>query len=189
MPLMFTASEVCKYFYCPRELYFRNVQHIKPNRTYKMKRGQQKHEELIRKKTADITSEVQYYYNVYLKDDGLKLIALLDCLETNGDWGIPIDLKTGKCYYKKIKKHHYAQLLIQAILVEMQMGLSVSSVKVHYLDENEIIESRITISDKIWILNEIEKLKKYLEMEILPEPTPDTNKCNDCEYWKYCYGV
>lgn len=189
MGLMLTAEEIRQNFYCPRVIYFRKVRHITPYRTYKMQRGQEKHEELIRKKTADISSDVQYYYNVYLKDDGLKLIALLDCLETNGDWAIPIDLKTGKCYFRAIKKHHYAQLIIQAILVEMQMGLKVSSVKIHYLDENEIIENSINISDKIWVLNEMEKLKKHLKFEVIPDPTPHDKKCNDCEYWRYCYRV
>ena len=187
--LVFSAEEIRQHIYCPRIIYFRKVQHITPLTTYKMDRGTKKHEDLVRKKKPDLESEVQYYYNVYLIDEDLGLVALLDCLETDGEIGIPIDLKTGKCYKKVIKKHHLAQLIVQAILVEMQMGLKVPKVKVHYLDEDIILEKNITMSDKLWILNEVERMKKSAIQELILEPTKDRNKCNDCEYWAYCYRV
>ena len=69
------------------------------------------------------------------------------------------------------------------------MHLEVSNVKVHYLDENKIIESQITISDKLWILNEIEKMKKSIVDEIILDPTPNQDKCTDCEYLIYCQKI
>jgi len=187
LKLIFSAEEVRQHIYCPRILYFRKVQHIEPIKSYKMERGQEKHEELIRKKKVDINSNIQYYYNIYLKDEDLGILALLDCLETDGDYGIPIDLKTGKCYEREIKRHHFAQLVTQAILVEMQMGLRVPSVKIYYLDEDLLIDERITMADKLWVLEEVERMRKSIKTELILEPTPDKNKCNDCEYWKYCW--
>ncbi|MHA1252564.1 MAG: CRISPR-associated protein Cas4 [Candidatus Helarchaeota archaeon] len=189
MGLIFTAEEVRQHIYCPRIVYFRKVQHLYPGQTYKMERGSDLHEEEIRKKKVDEKARFVYYYNLYLVDEGLRILALLDCLETDGERGVPIDLKTGRCYSNEIKEHHLAQLIVQAILVEMQLELEVKEVRVNYMDEKKVLSKPISMSEKLWVLNEVEKMRKMVESEVIPRPTRHEAKCVDCEYWAYCQGV
>jgi len=126
-----------------------------------------------------------YYYDLYLIVDSLGILALLDCLETDGERGVPIDLKTGRCYSNEIKEHHLAQLIVQAIFVEIQLKLEVKEVRVNYIDENKTLTAMITMNEKLWVLNEIEKMRKIVESELIPRSTKDKSKCVDCEYWAF----
>ncbi|NHI93719.1 MAG: CRISPR-associated protein Cas4 [Candidatus Lokiarchaeota archaeon] len=183
--IYFTAEDMRQYVYCPRIIYFRHVMRIQPERTYKMERGEEIHD-AIRKKNPELDGQIQKYYNIYLKDVKFGLVALLDYLEYYENEAIPVDIKTGKHVEQKISDHHLAQLIVQAILVESQLGLLVQKVKVWYLKENKEFIHEIDIEDKRKVLSHLKEMKKILIEEIIPKPVEDAAKCRDCEFWRYC---
>lgn len=181
----FTAEDMRQYVYCPRIIYFRHVMRIQPERTYKMERGEEIHD-AIRKKNPELDGQIQKYYNIYLKDKKLGLVALLDYIEYDNDEAIPVDIKTGKHVQHDISEHHLAQLIVQAILVESKLGILVQKVKVWYLKENKEFSHEITMEDKRKILSHLNEMKEILLKEIPPKPVKDVAKCRDCEFWRYC---
>lgn len=184
-----TAEDVRQYVYCPRIIYFRYVQRIRPPRTYKMKKGQEQHEAEIRIKDVELSDTVSKYYNYYLVDKKLGLSAVLDYFESDGNEAVPVDIKTGHYDGESISDHHLAQLLAQSFLLETQLHLLVRKVKVIYTQHSKIFTHEICVDDRLRLFHLIEKIQQIIRNEILPNPTPRRAKCTDCEFWNYCLGV
>ncbi|MHA1315815.1 MAG: CRISPR-associated protein Cas4, partial [Candidatus Helarchaeota archaeon] len=188
--IVFTAEDVRQFTYCPRIIYFRYVMNVNmPPRTYKMEKGIEKHEKDVRNFKSPPESSPQKYANIYLKDERVGLIALLDFLEVDGDEAIPIDLKTGKRYQEPISDHHFAQLVAQALLVEACMGQIVRRVRVDYTRLKKVLERQVDVDDKFRVLRDLERMQEIVETEIIPSPTNIEGKCTDCEFWRYCLRV
>ena len=181
-----TSEDMRQFVYCPRIIYFRYVMKIRLQSTYKMTRGEEIHEQEIRKKTSYKDGSFTKYYNLYIKDKELNIAAILDYLEFDGTEGIPVDIKTGHCYQNPISDHHLAQLLFQAILVERKFNLAVRKVKVVYKKDNLEHSYDISVEDKVKIFKNISKMRSIIEGEVIPSPTPTVAKCTDCEFWNYC---
>jgi len=181
-----TSEDMRQYVYCPRVIYFRYVMQIRPQSTYKMTRGEEIHEKEVRKKTRDVKGELTKYYNLYIQDSELNIAAILDYLEFDGTEATPVDVKTGHCYQDPISDHHLAQLLFQAILVEMRFQIAVNKVKVVYKKDKTERVYTVSVDDKVKILRNIGKIRKIVKHELIPDPTSDAAKCVDCEFWNFC---
>ncbi|MHA1405333.1 MAG: CRISPR-associated protein Cas4 [Candidatus Helarchaeota archaeon] len=185
---MFTARDVEEFTYCPRFIYFLHVMKVQPVLTYKMKKGRVIHEELW-KKAPEENEEILRYYNLYLRDERLGLISVLDCLEIKGDEATPIDIKTGFRVSEAISDHHLAQLVAQAILVESQLRLLVRKIKVWHVRAKREQVVEIGIMEKSDVLRKLDEIREIALSEVLPCPTPHEAKCNECEFWRYCFRV
>ncbi|MHA1380734.1 MAG: CRISPR-associated protein Cas4 [Candidatus Helarchaeota archaeon] len=181
-----TSEDMRQYVYCPRVIYFRYVMHIRPQSTFKMTRGEEIHEKEVRKKSKDIEGQLTKYYNLYIQDRELNIAAILDYLEFDGTQATPVDIKTGHCYQDPISDHHLAQLLFQAILVEMKFKIAVNKVKVVYKKDRSERTYPVSVDDKVKILKNINKIRNIVKNEMIPPPTPNAAKCVDCEFWNYC---
>jgi len=184
-----TAEDVRQFVYCPRIIYFRYVQRIRPPRTFKMKKGQDQHEEEVRVKDVELSDTVSKYYNYYLIDKKLGLSAILDYFESDGTEATPVDIKTGHYYGDTISDHHLAQLLAQALLLETQLHLLVRYIKVIYTQHEKIFTYEIGIDDRLRLLRHIDQIQQIIQEEDIPQPTSNHAKCKDCEFWIYCLGI
>ncbi|MHA1797645.1 MAG: CRISPR-associated protein Cas4 [Candidatus Helarchaeota archaeon] len=183
--IYYTARDIQEYVYCPRFIYFQYVLRIRTEKTYKMEKGGEVHER-FKKSDPELDDSVKIYYDIYLKDEKLGLVAVLDQLQVKEDEAIPVELKTSWRAPEKIADHHLAQVVTQAILVESQMNLLVKKVKVWYMIENKLLTQEISIQDKLKILEILEQIKDIVFTENIPPPTPHESKCVNCEYWCYC---
>ncbi len=184
-----TTRDVQEYVYCPRFIYFIRVMQLRPQPTYKMKRGNAKHEQLIRRHMHEKDETIEKYYNIYLRDDELGLIGLLDYLETDGDELIPVEYKTGNPQSGTETDYHRAQLVAQALLVERRFHRYVRRVKVIYEKLPAPIIYDLSGAEKIRILRMLDEIRTIIQKEIMPPPTPHEAKCQDCEFWRVCLRV
>jgi CRISPR-associated protein Cas4 len=149
-----------------------------------MNKGQQYHEQKIRKKTQTKKDNATIYYNRFLVAPDLGLAALFDAfVEENGAY-YPIEFKTGKKYHS-VPEHHKMQVVVQAIILESIFNVRVTTGEIRYGSETRITLP-ITLEDKHKVLTKHSKMLTVVLDEILPEPTPHQNKCRDCEFWLYC---
>lgn len=180
----FTAEDFRQYNYCSRIIYFRYVSRIQPKSTYKMQKGQEYHEEKIRRKTQSRKEKSTIYYNKFLIDEELGLSALFDAIvEEQGEY-YPIEYKTGKSF-TTVPFHHLTQLVVQALILDNQYNTNVVKGEVRYGSENRV-EVPITLQDKLSVLKQHETMLRIIIDEILPSPTQHHGKCQDCEYWLSC---
>lgn len=133
--------------------------------------------------------EFDKYYNVYLRDEELGLIGLIDYLESDGDELIPVEYKTGNPQDGSESDYHRAQLIAQAVLVERHFHRYVRKVKIVYEKLSAPITYEIEAEDKIRILQILETIRDIIREEAIPAPTPHKAKCQDCEFWRMCLRV
>ena len=180
----FTAEDFRQYHYCPRIIYFRYVLRFQTDTTYKMKKGQEFHNEKIRRKTQSRNEGVIISYNKFLIDNELGLAALFDAIaEENGEY-YPIEYKTGK-KYSTPPYHHLIQLLVQTVILDYYYKTNVRKAEIRYGPEDRMVIP-ITLQEKIAVLKTQAEMLKLVVEEKIPDPTPHLGKCKDCEYWRCC---
>ncbi|MHA1265550.1 MAG: CRISPR-associated protein Cas4 [Candidatus Helarchaeota archaeon] len=184
-----TTRDVQEYVYCPRFIYFTRVMQLRPLPTYKMQRGNSRHEQFIRRQTHAKEAGLEKYYNLYLRDDELGLIGLLDYLELDGDELVPVEYKTGNPQPGTEEDYHKAQLVAQALLVERHFHRFVRHVKVIYEKLPTPVIYELSGVEKVQILQILEEIRAIIQKELMPPPTPHEAKCQDCEFWRVCLRV
>jgi CRISPR-associated exonuclease Cas4 len=183
---VFTAEDIRQYAYCKRIPYFKYVLKARVYPTVKMNRGSQIHEVECRAKRTELKDNVTRYYNFYLQSESLGLSALMDYFKYDGETIVPVDVKTGKRAAEKLQVGHYLQIVAQSLLVEICFGVTVTYAIIHYTDTNEERKVEITTQAKLTVFRILTQMRKMIEEETIPPPTPNSGKCVDCEYWKVC---
>ena len=184
MTIEFTAEDFRQFNYCPRIIYFRYVSKIQPKSTYKMKKGQEFHNEKIRRKTQSRKDDVIIYYNKFLIDKELGLSALFDAIVVNQECYYPLEYKTGR-RYNTIPDHHKIQLIVQALILDSYYQTNVEKGEICYGTEKRI-NTPITLEDKLLVLKQHTIMLQIVIGEELPAPVHIEAKCHDCEFWLSC---
>jgi len=189
--ILISAEEMRQYVYCKRIPYFRRVMHVKGFKSYKMERGEKYHDKEIRNKYLEKPApNLERYYNIYLKDDELGLLGLLDMFEFDGNEAYPVEFKTGHPSRSSLENHHLAQVIVQALLIESEFDFLVRKAKIVYIDYNyDVIFHEITVEMKRKILRNVEMIREMVFTEKLPDITIKAGKCQDCEYFPYCRKI
>ncbi|MGC9778874.1 MAG: CRISPR-associated protein Cas4 [Candidatus Heimdallarchaeota archaeon] len=180
----FTAEDFRQYNYCSRIIYFRYVFRIQPKRTYKMLKGQEYHDEKIRRKTQSKRENRTIHYNKFIAIKDLGLSALFDVIVEERGVYYPIEYKTGKSY-PKIPYHHLIQLIVQAIILDSYYNTNVEKGEIRYGSEKRL-ETPITLKDKLAVLKQHTAMLQIVLNETMPSPTAHEGKCHDCEFWLMC---
>jgi CRISPR-associated protein Cas4 len=162
---------------------------LAPLATYKMQRGQEQHEQLIRSRTYAHEGDFEKYYNLYIRDEELGLIGLIDYLESDGDELIPVEYKTGNPQDGTATDYHRAQLIAQALLIERYFRRVVRKVKVIYEKLKDPVIYEISGEDKVRLFRQLDEIRGIITQELMPVPTPHEAKCQDCEFWRVCLRV
>jgi len=187
-PLVGT-EEIRQYSYCKRILYFRRVVCAPMKKTYKMEVGEEKHERLQKLAKNLDDAKTQKYFNVYLTDPQIGLVGLIDYFEFDGNEAYPVEIKTGNIPPSHLTSPHKHQVAAQAMLIENNFGFLVHKVKIYYVKHKKFIEHKITVDDKVMVMNIVDEITDMLTSERIPKPTPDKGKCIDCECRIYCYNT
>lgn len=187
--LYFSAEDVRQFAYCPRKIYYRYVLRNDWLLSPKMKKGTELHEILCRRKNNEKIGNVERYYNLRLQDDDLRLFALIDIVEWDGEEGRVIELKTGSHKGKSPNFPDKLQVVAEALLVEFVLGIPVTVGSVWYYKKNEVIDFEISYDDKFKVINMLKKMKKIVESELFPDVEGPTKKCRDCECRRLCWWV
>jgi len=203
---VFGSEDFRQYGYCPRKIYFRWVLHVTFPPTTKMKLGLTKHEEAVNAQKEQMkslenglvnqennNSHELRYRELKLEDPELGIIAKIDLIEllpgeNNTPQVIITELKTGKSM-NRIDYSHLLQLGAQAMVAERQLSLEIAALRIFYVKDRKEITIEFTDEIRGKVLNALKKMRKIVNEEDVPDPTPNKAKCPPCECWKICLRV
>jgi len=182
-----SVFDILKYYYCPREFYLLKVLKVPFRAKTKMVYGkvqQEKEEErkLIKNFFGEELKDIQF--GVYLEDLDLGLTGIVDALVflNNGDI-VPLEMKYTDFTDLNLQKKK--QIYAYAKLIETSFRKSVNYGYILFIKQRRIKKIPVTADDKLFIINDVTKLKKILEEEKIP-PYTHSRKCNYCEVKRFC---
>nr|MDO8116807.1 CRISPR-associated protein Cas4 [Candidatus Sigynarchaeota archaeon] len=177
------------YVYCPRKLYFRHVMHLDFNKSYKMQRGSEIHENEIKARPVERAGNIERYYNIHVISPKLGLMAVLDAFEFDGGQVYPVEFKTGTKDIDKLPRDYVLQLVLQALLLEDSFNLFVMKGKFVFTDMKKEIEVPITVADKKEAMHVVANARRVIADEMMPDATQSKGHCMDCEMYGRCMAT
>ncbi|MBI3412902.1 MAG: CRISPR-associated protein Cas4 [Candidatus Aenigmarchaeota archaeon] len=186
-----TATDLMKYVYCPRIIYYIYVLKRPQQVTKKEEKGINK--ETIFKREGKRTKIVKKYpplpkiFNVRLSSEelGIRTIADSIMIDASKNEAYPIQTKYS---FKpdKIFKTQKIQIMMEGLLIEKSLGYNVPFGFIKFLKSGELV--KVPIHDKSDVIGTAEKVKEIIGTERFPKPTKYKNRCVDCCYRKMCWG-
>lgn len=171
-----TAADLMNYEYCPRIVYFTRVLKLPQTKSAKQKKGLEKDFNFKRETSRNKLFKRNSYnprlirkYNVSLETE--EFATKIDCLliDEEKKEAYPLQLK----YAKKPKCEFYrtqlVQLLFEAFLVEKIFGYKTPFGYIKYELSGDVI--KINLSDRQFLFETIEEVKKIVSGEIYPPTT------------------
>lgn len=186
-----TASDVKRYAYCPKIIYFTHVLHIEERITEAMEYGKELHkEEYILPVIAKI-KPVKIIKNPELVSSKLKVSGKPDfILVTRFREYIPVEVKWSEEEFKgQARKDHKLQLATYALLIDEKYSTNVKRGYIYYVRSGRIVEVHIPYSLKKTAIKTIRKIYSIVAEEKEPEVRISREKCANCGWRKWCKGA
>jgi CRISPR-associated exonuclease Cas4 len=98
----------------------------------------------------------------------------------------PVDFKYTK---GRPHKNHIYQLCGYALILEDIEKQKVEKGFIYLIPQEDAIVCDLNSKLKADTLRMMEDIRKMIEKELIPDPTPIRNKCIDCEYRNYCGDI
>ena len=185
-----TATDVMKFLYCPRIIYFIYVLKSPQAVTFKETKGLEKYQQFKTKsKRNKIIKEfpkMKRLYDVTLFSDKLKAVTKTDCIliDENANEAYPIQIKFSKKPIMIYKSQRY-QLFFEALLIEEQFGYNVPFGFIKFTLSKDLV--KIDLNNKTHVLDVISDLREIISKENFPPATKYRKRCVDCCYRKKCW--
>lgn len=185
------VNDIKQYAYCPRVVFYQYCMPVEKKATWKMEQGKIAEDEIDklekRRKLHEYRlAEGRREFHVRLSSKRLGLTGKLDLLIDSPEGLFPVDFKltTGKP-----NKNHVAQLCGYALLLEDCYRREVTKGFVYLIPRNDAVVVDLTADRKAEAERIISEIRRMIEQEQMPPPTPVRNRCTDCEYRNYCGDV
>ncbi|MEM4366721.1 MAG: CRISPR-associated protein Cas4 [Candidatus Anstonellales archaeon] len=190
----YTARDVLNFSFCPRIIYFEHVLKIPQKTTVKEFEGRRIHEKFTQaSKRTKIIKEfpnLEKHYNVFLKDEKLHFLTVIDCVAINYAVAeaYPIQVKNmnrPKSLFRSIKY----QCIGEAHLILEKLGFYVPSAYIKFLKTNDVLKvpiNSVRIEEFKNILGQIDRIARQ---ESIPEPTDHKRKCANCCFLNLCKRI
>lgn len=126
-------------------------------------------------------------FDITLESKKLGLLTKADCIifNTEKKEAYPIQYKNSH-KPAAIYRSMLLQLLMEAVLVEEQFGVSVPHGFIKFELSKETV--KIDLSEKRKLFEDIASIRYIIETEQFPEPTEWKKRCTDCCYKRMCWG-
>ncbi len=190
----FRVTDLKQWTYCPRVLYYAMcLPKIRPT-TYKMKAGVEAGQsEEGREERRSLRSyglqEGRREFDVVLSSSryGLRGKADLIVWIDNPPPGefVVVDYKLSDI----AGEHFKLQLMAYALMIEEMSGLTAKCGYLYFIPKRRSEEVKFTQRLREKLLATLESMHRMLHSEIMPEPTPNRNKCLACEFRRFCNDV
>ncbi len=189
---MITPSEVLEYVYCPRFIWFMNVQHIDQHedQRYKVLKGREVHQrretenkDYLRRKISVAKRETE----VYLASPRLRMRGIVDeVLWLKDGTMAPLDYKYTEVREQAFKTHRI-QIVMYAMLVAETYDAEVNRGYVAYIrGGNQLLEIPITEKDRLEVKAIVDDVFAIILSGRLPKRTSQQVRCVDCCYKNIC---
>lgn len=185
-----TASDVKRYAYCPKIIYFTHVLHIEERITEAMEYGRELHREEYILPIVSKVKPLKIIKNPELVSDRLKIVGKPDfILVTKFKEYIPVEVKWSEEEFKgEARKDHKLQLATYALLIDEKYLTNVKRGYIYYVRSGRVIEVHISYSLKKKALKAIREIYSIVRGEDEPEVKVSRGKCVDCGWRKWCKG-
>lgn len=190
-PLGLTATDLKQWAYCPRIPFYHHVLPVRPAPTYKMSRGtdvQGAVEALERRRgfRGYGIREGERCFGIWLHSERLGLSGKLDLLILTAGACYPVDFKdtTGGP-----RRNHRLQLAAYALLAEDRFRRPAVDGFIYLVPEKRIVPLGLTEGDRDDVHQALASIRRMIEREALPDPTPVRARCSACEFQNYCGDI
>ena len=185
------VNDIKQYAYCPRVVFYQYCMPVNKKTTWKMEQGKiaeaqidelEKRRKLREYRLAD----GERRFHVWLNSGRIGLSGKIDLLIDSPEGLFPVDFKltTGRPH-----KNHVAQLCGYALLLEDCYDREVTKGFVYLIPTNDAVVFDLTAERKKETGDVIGEIRRMIEKEQMPAPTPVRNRCTDCEYRNYCGDI
>ncbi len=186
-----TVTDIKKFTYCPRTVYYKYCQPVHCKTTYKMRIGEEEHRTI---ETRERKRTLQRYdlhkgersFKVKLLSDRLGLTGILDMMIRTSSEIIPVEFKNS---INLCGLSHKYQLTAYTLLLEDCYDQPVKRGFVYQIPTNEIQQFIITRPMRDYVIKTISQIRNLIRAERFPDTKFADKRCRDCEYQNYCGDV
>ena len=185
------VNDIKQYAYCPRIVFYQYSMPVEKKATWKMEQGKIEEAEIDRlekrrKLSGYRLMEGERRFHFRLTSARLGLTGKLDLLIDSPEGLFPVDFKwtTGKP-----RRNHIFQLCAYALLLEDYSQQPVTKGFVYLIPVSDAVVFDLTTDLKNQTRTMLLEIRRMIENEEMPAPTPVRNRCTDCEYRNFCGDI
>jgi CRISPR-associated exonuclease Cas4 len=185
------VNDIKQYAYCPRVVFYQYSMPVEKKATWKMEQGKIEEAEIDRlekrRKLSGyrlVEGERRFHFRVSSARLGLN--GRLDLLIDSPEGLFPVDFKwtTGRPH-----RNHIFQLCAYALLLEDHFQQPVTKGFVYLIPVSDAVVFDLTPDLKDQTRTMLSEIRRMIEKEEMPGPTPVRNRCTDCEYRNFCGDI
>ena len=189
---MLTATDLMKYVYCPRIIYFIYILKRSQMVTKKEEKGIQKESDFQRKgkrtKVVKNYPKLPKMMKVSLTSENLGIKTIADSIMINEREKEAYPIQAKYAYPpRSIYKTYKLQLAMEAMIIEERMGYNVPYGFIKFLRSGELIKVMLHDSLKLEVMKSFGKIGKILSSETIPRRTKYRKRCTDCCFKNICW--
>lgn len=180
-------SHIRQFIFCPRIPWFKCIMAFDPPEQQWVKHGKDwhLHQNINHKRRVNryLSGTVQHKLDVYVKSNQLGLHGYVDEVAYNDDECVLIEYKVDS---KPPSIGHHMQLMAYVIAMQEQSLLVVKAAVLLKGSAFRQYSMDIGSHSKLKLLSFNQKLRQVLDSPYLPASSAQWQKCNQCEYLRYC---
>jgi CRISPR-associated exonuclease Cas4 len=186
-----TVTDLKQWVYCPRIPYYHHVMPVEIARTYKMQRGRDVEAavEAMEKRRGYRRYGLERgerRFGVWFHSAALELSGKLDLLVITEDACYPVDFKDTE---GGVRYNHRIQLAAYSLLVEENLARSVPIAFVYLVPSRQLVTVPVGAKEREEVTRAIAEMRRVIEQENMPGPTPVRARCVACEFRNYCADI
>jgi CRISPR-associated exonuclease Cas4 len=186
-----TVTDLKQWVYCPRIPYYHHVMPVEIARTYKMQRGRDVEAavEAMEKRRGFRRYGLERgerRFGVWLHSEALELSGKLDLLIITEDACYPVDFKDTE---GGVRYNHRIQLAAYSLLVEENLARPVPIAFVYLVPSRQLVTVPVGAKERGEVTRAIGEMRRVVEQENMPGPTPVRARCVACEFRNYCADI
>jgi CRISPR-associated exonuclease Cas4 len=186
-----TVTDLKQWVYCPRIPYYHHVMPVEIARTYKMQRGRDVEAavEAMEKRRGFRRYGLERgerRFGVWLHSAALELSGKLDLLIITEDACYPVDFKDTE---GGVRYNHRIQLAAYSLLVEENLARPVPIAFVYLVPSRQLVTVPVGAKEREEVPRAIAEMRRDIEQENMPGPTPVRARCVACEFRNYCADI
>jgi CRISPR-associated exonuclease Cas4 len=185
------VNDIKQYAYCPRIVFYQYAMPVEKKPTWKMEQGKVEEAEIDRlekrrKLSEYLLVEGERRFHFPVSSGHLGLSGRLDLLIQSPEGLFPVDFKwtTGRPH-----RNHVYQLCAYALLLEEHFRKPVAKGFVYLIPTSDAVAFDLTDDLKDQTRAMLSEIRRMVEQEEMPPPTPVRNRCSDCEYRNFCGDI
>jgi CRISPR-associated exonuclease Cas4 len=185
------VTDLRQWSYCPRIVYYQHRMPGVGKATYKMEEGKAAQAILEHLETRRTLREYGWdraarRFDVWLESEDLGLAGKLDLMLETTDEAAPVEFKLTS---GDLGQNHRLQLAGYALLIERELGKSVSQGFVYRIPDGRVFLVPIEEGLRREAEEAMGEIRQILSNGWLPRATDVRKRCDECEYANFCADV